>query len=358
MIVLILSLLLSLNSNVLEDISKKDIENKLKTLNKIDINSNKVKLSLMGDLEGTSIILKVRDKVSGNKLAVFKPTSGSTNHRAEIAAFNLSRYLGFYIYPPTIKASLNVETLKKVKKIIENKSFKKVYGKHNKAIEAKVKNQKEIIKRINKLIKENKPLEGALKAWIYNLQFSTELGNLNSLKKHQVYKYLSLKGPEIPQKKLIKLKQCSKLFKPYGCIVGYVYIDELAKDLSSMILIDTLLSNRDRFPGGNVHFRAVTDDIKIKEKEKIFMIARLFSLDNGAMLKDVNNLKELKYNISRFNKSHIEKLKKLKLKKDKKIKEILYINDEELKIFKKNLESTLSYIDKLKEKYKDKIYFL
>jgi hypothetical protein len=358
MIALIFSLLISLNSNVLENISKKDIEKKLKALKKIDINSDKVNFSLMGDLEGTSIILKVRDRVSGNKLAVFKPASGSTNYRAEIAAFRLSKYLDFYVYPPSIKASLNVETLKKVKNIIENKKFKKVYGKHNKAIEAKIKNQKEILKKINELIKNKKPLVGALKTWIYNLQFCTELGTLKALKKHKVYKYLSLKGPKIPKKEIIKLKQCSKLFKPHGCVIGYVYLDELAKDLSSIILLDAILSNRDRFPGGNVHFRSVTKDVKIKEKEKIFPIARLFSLDNGAMLKNVSNLKNLKYNVSRFNKNHIEKLKELKTKEDKEIKKILFINDEELKIFKKNLENTISYIKELNKKYKNKIYFL
>ncbi len=55
-----------------------------------------------------------------------------------------------------------------------------------------------------------------------------------------------------------------------GEAIGTGDFMETAKDFSNMMLIDVLISNKDRFPGGNIAVRQVGDEWK------------LFSLDNGA----------------------------------------------------------------------------
>jgi virulence-associated protein VapD len=356
MILLILSLLINLYP--IEKISQKDIEEKIKKLESIDINSDEYLLSLMDDLEGTSIIIKIKDK-NKNNIAVFKTNTGSTNYRGEFASFKLANLVGFNIYSPTIISYLNSNSLKKIKDILESTKFEKFYGeKHKLHMKRKEENRKIFIQELNNYIEKDEKLYGALKSWLNNISFYVPLGSYKAFKKHEAYKYLSLKAPQPPRKK-INLKQCTKLFEPYACTTGTLYLDDLAKDLSSMLVMDEVLSNRDRFPGGNIHFRSLTEDIIKKENKDIeYPVARILSLDNGAVLGNESDLKILKENVSRFNKNHILKLRDILNNKDlENQQKELYLNDEEFKIFRTNLKKTLEYIDSLEQKYKEKIWF-
>ena len=292
-----------------------------------DINSSDVTLSLMGNLEGRSIIVKVKD-LQGNKLGVFKPTSGSTLYRGEYASYMLGVITGVKeLYPETSIECMDVAAQKKVRKLVADAQFSTI---------VKEENRLTILQEITRNIEKKETLCGAYKPWINNMQFYYEMGTLDNLKKHSVFKYMKAKGPMPPHKKFL-IKQCTQLVEPKGCLEGNGYIDQMANDMSTIMLLDAVMDNRDRFPGGNLHFIVTNKQ------------ARLFSLDNGAVLKpeDKTGLDILKKSgVSRFNKKVVQKLKELKNTSKQEVIDKLKLSPEEYEIFKSNLDATLEYVEK------------
>jgi len=295
------------------------------------INSSDVSLSLMGDLDGRSIIIKVKDQ-QGNKLGVFKPTSGSTLYRGEYASYMLSVIVGEKeLYSETAIECMSVDTQKKVRKLIADAQFSTI---------VKEENRLTILQEITRNIEKKEELCGSYKPWINNMQFYYDMGTLSNLKKHSVFKYMLASGPQPKHTKFI-IKQCTQLVEPKGCLQGTGYVDEMAKDMSTIMLLDAVMDNRDRFPGGNVHFVVNNGQ------------ARLFSLDNGAVLKpeDTTGLDTLKkIGTLKFKKSVAQKLKVLKEMNKEQAKAQLKLSPEEYEIFSSNLEKTLEYVQK-------KLYF-
>ena len=205
-----------------------------------------------------------------------------------------------------------------------------------------------MLQEVTRNIEKKEPLCGAYKPWINDMQFYYDMGTLENLRKHSVFKYMQATGPQPKHKKFL-IKQCTQLVEPKGCLQGDGYIDEMAKDMSSIMLIDAAMGDRDRFPGGNVHFRVINGH------------ARLFSLDNGAVLKpqDSTGLDTLKRSgVSRFQKSVVIKLQEFNTASKQEIMDKLKITPEEYEIFKSDLEQTLAYIKTLEAKYKKNLYFL
>ncbi len=325
-----------------------------------DINSNDVEIKLMGDLEGRSMIFKIKDE-NGKNIAVFKPTSGSTFYRGEYASYKLAKLVGLGdIYSTTELSYMTPKTQKKVLAIVENIKFNKDYGQErNKDIKQKEENRKIIVEELKRNIETKKNLDGALKSWVDNLMFYYSLGNKDGFKKSKIYQYLKATGPQAPHTAFI-LSQCTQLFEPKGCVDGWAYKDEVAKDISSIVLLDAVIGNSDRFSGGNLHFTSIDGDIETKKGLRIFKKARLFSLDNGAVLRPndrtgLNTLKELK--VTRFIKEHVQELQKIKEMDDTTLRKELGLGPEEFMIFRKNLVLVLSYIEELQEKHKEKIWF-
>ncbi len=223
----------------------------------------------------------------------------------------------------------------------------------------KEENRKVIIEEIKRNVETEKNIDGVLKPWVDNLMFYKPLGSKKGFKLSRIYQYLKAPGPQPPHSAFI-LSQCTEIFEPKGCVDGWTYKDQVAQDISSILVLDAVLGNSDRFAGGNLHFTSVDGDIEVKKGLRIFKNARLFSLDNGAVLRPndrtgLDTLKEL--GVTRFVKTHIEKLQTLKETDDAKLRKDLGIGPEEFEIFKTNLALTLVYIDELKTKYKEKVWF-
>ena len=323
----------------------------------VDVNSKNVDLKLMGDLEGRSIIFKIKDK-DGKNLAVFKPTSGSTLYRGEYASYELAKLVGAAdIYSKTEISYMTIKTQKKALTLVESIKFSIKEGPD---LKVKEENRKIIVDELKRNIETGKDLQGALKAWIDNLMFHKPLGSKKGLKVSRIYQYLKATGPQPPHSPFI-LSQCTELFEPKGCVDGWSYKDQVARDLSTIMVLDSVIGNSDRFAGGNLHFTSIDGEVETKKGLKIFKSARLFSLDNGAVLRPndrtgFNTLKEL--GLTRFVKEHIEKLEGLKDIDDKDLRKDLGLSPEEFEIFKANLTLTLNYIKELKAKYKEKIWFV
>jgi len=319
--------------------------------NIVDINSTDLSFSLMGNLEGRSIIVKVKDK-DGKKLGVFKPNSGSTMYRGEYASYRLGVMTGAGdLYPPTEVECMNTETQKKIRPFLAKTNFSTIIKEENRLA---------LLQEIDRNLQKKEPLCGAFKTWINDLQFYYDMGTIANLKNHSVYKYMRATGPQPPHKK-VEIKQCTELLEPKGCYIGIGYADEMAKDMSSIMLIDAVMGDSDRFPGGNVHFRSVDGNVVNNGKTFMFGHSRLFSLDNGATLKplDTAGLDNLKRSrVSRFSKIAVAKLRELKKKSKDEIISELKITPEEYDILKTNLDKTIAYVDGLGVKYKKRLYFL
>lgn len=315
------------------------------------LNSGQVSLSLMGDLEGRSMILKIKDK-DGNKIGVFKPSSGSTLCRGEYATSKLAQMIGLDLYPQTSLEYLDTKTQKKLISLLEKTNFKNIS-------ERKEENRQILIEELKRNIQTNTKLEGVYKPWYTNFQFYKPLGTKIGLSSHKIYKYLHADQPQPKHKKFV-MEQCTQMLEPKGCTIGYTYLDDLSKDFSSMLLIDAVMGNNDRFPGGNVHFRAVSDEVIQRPGKLILKKAQLFSLDNGAVLKPtdktaLNILKEFK--ISRFVKAHVEKLYEINNMDNSILRKELSLSPEEFEIFKQNLKDLIQYLEETKKLYKQKIWF-
>lgn len=355
---IILFIVINFFSYNFEAESKKNLENNLNIINNFEINDSSNILSLLNDLEGTSIIIKVKNKDNKN-IGVFKTNSGNNLAQGEYAMFKLAYLINFNIYPASKLTSLNITSLKKVKTLLENIKFDKFYGnKHINHMKAKENNRLTMIKYIENLIQENKNLDGVFKAWVNNLQFYLGLGTLDNFKKHRIYKYLKHNSKLLPEEPFI-IEQCTKLLKPIGCTYGNTNFKQLAYDMSSILVLDSILGNRDRFPGGNLHFYAIDDLLDTKENNtRTYLNSRLFSLDNGAVLKNsaYSNTKLLEQlSISKFVKHHIDSLKELR--KNENLKELLKLDDTYFNILINNYDNTLNYIKILQQKYGNKIWF-
>lgn len=351
---------LNIYASDLEDSSRKFVKEELKKIDEVDLNNGELIFDLMGDLEGRSIILKIKDK-NKKTIGVFKPSSGSTLHRGEYASFKLASAIDFNAYSPAALRSIDPKNQNRIIELLKGIVFNKDHGKQfKKDIATKERNRKIILEELKQNIKSEQSLDGVYKTWIKNISFYMPLGTIKGLKKHPIYKYLNYKSAKATHEKII-IKQCTKIFKPIGCTNGFAYLDELAKDMSSIVVLDSVMGNADRFPGGNLHFRALNDkNVEIKPEERDFNQIRLLSLDNGAVLKPndktgLNTLKGLK--ISKFVKEHIEKLKDLQKINDSELRKDLGLSPEEFVVLQSNLKDTLEYINSLEKKHGSKIWF-
>jgi hypothetical protein len=97
---------------------------------------------------------------------------------------------------------------------------------------------------------------------------------------------------------------------------GNTTLPAAARDFSSMMVVDTLIGNEDRFPGGNTFFRSVTTTHHEDGNTVNFDQARLYSLDNEAAFKgrgpaSTFSAKDLKDRVFRFERQLIDKLRTL-----------------------------------------------
>ena len=334
----------------------------LTKFNKINLSSKDYYFKLLGDLEGTSMILKIKD-TNKETIAVFKPSSGSTNHRGEYASYKLGKILGLEVYPQVKIATIPFTRLTEIKEILKKIKFKKFHGKkHVSHMKRKEENRKKMLKHLNSLIKKKQGLEGALKLWVKKLMFSEQVGTLKSFVKHPIYFQLAtfMKQKDINAKKnYVSFRQYTKIFKPEGTYYWFSNFQKLTKNFSTMLLIDAILGNRDRFPGGNVHFAPLRLNLVKEDGNKInFNEASLISIDNGAVLQEKNEalvlLKKLK--IKRFSKHVVKKLTYFFKQDSTKIQKILQLNKKETSLVISNAKKVLRYIETLNKRYSNKIY--
>ncbi|MFC1679594.1 hypothetical protein ACFL2T_05230 [Elusimicrobiota bacterium] len=334
-------------------------------LEDFDINDPANGLSLMGDLEGSSMIIKVKDP-QGEKIGVFKPTSGNTSHISEIVSYQLCRRLKLPVCAPAVLKTLERDTLDKFAALLEKRRFESPEGsRHAGHYEMKERYRKAMVDKL----RQADSLEGVLKTWISPLVLYESLGTVETVKKHPLYPFLRHDGP-LPGEEVLELRQCTRIYKPAGCYHARVYLDELLEQFTGMLIVDAVIGNTDRFAGGNVHLFSL-EARYIKEKKRSYRLpsASLLMLDNGAGLmrypRGGLDLIKKHLEITRFFPKHYDAL--LMLERDLRDdragvrRELGLVERYEhggrtfypAKIFRKNLRRLIRYLDSLEKAHSD-----
>ena len=340
-----------------------------KLLLQFDINDPGNKLSLLDDLEGTSMILKVKNP-AGRTIGVFKPTSGNTSHVSEIVAYRLCRRLKLPVCAPTIHKTLSLETIDRFTELMEQHEFKSEKGSRHKGhYLAKERFRKALLEKLD----ATQSLPGAFKSWISPLILYEGLGRISSARKHPVHEFLSYDGP-IVSDEAFELSQCTQIYKPHGCYRAEIKLRALAEQFTGVLVVDALIGNNDRFSGGNMHLFSL-EGRYVQESEGRYLLPSpsLLMLDNGSgfMRNPQGGLNVLtrKLKITRFARRQFDGLFQLwnDFRHDRKrvMAELGLIDSYEhagktfkpADVFEKNLERLTLYLHKISSEYGEASWF-
>jgi hypothetical protein len=205
--------------------------------------------------QGTTVLnFKVKNTATGKNVANLKCTEGNTYAPAAVAVYRLGRATGFNIYPVAVTA------------------------------------------RAEQLPAQYRGQQCVLKEW------SGNFGQFNWNRDHLASSAADYRGDTARILKCDPLRGDNEVrIAPqtsYGSFVGkpddgaFTYVmnstmRNFARDFGNMMLIDAVLGNDDRFPGGNIHLRATEGTVEFDARSRTVELngGRLFSLDNEASMK-------------------------------------------------------------------------
>lgn len=218
-------------------------------------------------------------------VANLKCTGGNTDHHGAVIAYRLGRELGFNIYPVAV------------------------------------------YRQVNRYIDGHKVAEQcALKEWtsVFTQYYWTRDTFLrtDSPDKNRMVSALRCEHPKPRESDGFRYyarsayghpKIAGKGRTPYQ---GETTLLSASRDFSTMMVVDAVIGNEDRFPGGNTFFRSVTTSFSEREGRITFDRPRLYSLDNEAAFKGMNPLgthsaKDLKDYVTRFDADVIAQMQRL-----------------------------------------------
>lgn len=337
-------------------------ETEERELLRFDINDPKNILSLMGDLEGTSMMIKVKDP-DGETVGVFKPTSGNTSHISEIVAYRLCRRLDLPVCVPAMHKTIGRATLLRFAALLEKKKFAAPPGsRHAKHYEVKDRFRKRMLRRL----READSMPGAFKSWVSPLILYEGLGRLGSVMEHPLFEYLHHDSPR--PGKMFEMRQCTRIYKPRGCYRAPIPYSELLEQFTGILIVDALIGNNDRFAGGNVHIFSLEGRVIREGKDRYRLPSpSLLMLDNGAGFmrtpSGALNVIRRDLRITRFPRKQYLGLKSLwrdyNADRSRVMRELGLVEEFRhrgrtygpAKVFKRNLRRLIRYLDSLDKEY-------
>ena len=221
----------------------------------------------------------------GTIVADLKCTSGNTDHHGAVVAYRLGRELDFNIYPVAVYRDVN-----------------------RRIGDVKVSQQ------------------CALKEWdsVFTQYYWTRetFTDTDSRAKRELVGALQCEGPKPDQGEGFQFSARSAYGDPKLPGARRVFyrgdtsLLQASRDFSNMMVVDVLIGNEDRFPGGNTFFRSATTSFVQDGDAVVFEDVRLFSLDNEAAFKSrspssTHAARDLKKYVSRFDAEMISKLQRL-----------------------------------------------
>ncbi len=266
--------------------------------------SDEYSIELPPEIQGMTLWLKFRNG-EGKTAAALKFSTMSTWHRAEVFAYQMGKLLGVAeLFPATMVFELGPKGRKKFKERLGKTTYK----------QNKEKARLTFLHRC-----ERGKVQGALKMWVKDFQFTSALGKTDRVKALPLGKYIQHTGGWPEASDWFDVRQQTRYYGPESCRVthytGRMWYPRLSRDFVDMLVVDVLFGNTDRFPGGNVFFRSLTGGRQIDECTFDLGDTVLFSLDNGSGFVQNGNradhwfYRELK--VSRFSRRTYERLKAL-----------------------------------------------
>lgn len=250
-------------------------------LRSLDLDEPDIQFELLGGTTATNWALRRE----GKRIAGLKCTSGNTNHHGAIIAYQLGRELGFSIYPVAVyrdvDRDINGQHITEQCALKEwNTVFTQYYWTLETFTETKSRNKQ----KLAAALRCDSPLPEPSDAFTYSAR--SAYGD-----------------PALPGKKQTTYR-------------GTTSLNAAARDFSNMMVVDTLIGNEDRFPGGNLFFGSQSRTYQVTDGAVVFEAVRLFSLDNeaafmGAKPGSTHAARDLGDHVSRFDTAMMERLKAL-----------------------------------------------
>lgn len=250
-------------------------------LESLDLDDPRVSFRQLGGTTATNWAVRIGDQ----SVADLKCTSGNTDHHGAVIAYRLGRELGFDVYPVAV------------------------------------------YRDIDRTIGDRRIAEQcALKEWatVFTQYYWTRdtFADTDSRDKQKLIAALQCDSPKPATSEPFRYYARSAYGDPglpgvrrvpYS---GDSNLLTAARDFSNMMVIDTLIGNEDRFPGGNMFFRSVDTSHRVVDGAVIFDNVRLFSLDNEAAFKgatpaSTHAAKDLAKYVSRFDAQMIANIREL-----------------------------------------------
>lgn len=281
----------------------------------LDLDGPGTSFDLLGDQEGASIIFRVRNTKTKEKVAVVKLNSRHSQASAEVFAWRLAHYLGFPdIVIPAVPVRLKGGALLKLRRLFMGLSYDDP---------AKEKIRLEIVANLNEASAGNLIFSGVLKPWLTSFMFTEELGTLENLANSPVAEWLKYDGFP-PDAGDYTLRQRTRLYKPKGIHLGTINKKQLTHDLSNIMILDALMGQSDRFAGANLHFwnkGGQRIELAPEGKNPVWDLGRvrLLALDNGLAFRgrngnglfDLQGLAEAGSKVELFEPKTVGQLRKL-----------------------------------------------
>ena len=252
-----------------------------KYLQTLDLNDPELEFKRLGGTTATNWSVKK----DGTVVADLKCTSGNTDHHGAVIAYRLGRELGFDIYPVAVYREVDLDidgfeinqqcALKEWESV-----FTQYYWTRDTFTETDSRHKRNLVDALR--CENPKPQRDA------PFQFSAK----------SAYGDPTFQGVRRV---------------PYH---GDTNLLEASRDFSNMMVVDTLIGNEDRFPGGNTFFRSVTTSYTGDRNGVTFENVRLYSLDNEAAFKaqsagSTHSARDLKKHVWRFDRDMMAGLQRL-----------------------------------------------
>ena len=340
----------------------------------IDLEGDGTLFRAMGEMEGTSMIIKVKRADTEENIAVIKTSSSNTRTWAEVYAHRLSTHLGFGdLVPDVAHVELGAGALEKIAGVLEAARF---------SDDGKERRRQRVLREVRTAMHEGTVFVGAMKPWLGAFMFHSGLGQRDSLAEHPVMRTLRASAAQ-PEPEAVELRQFTRLYEPRGTYTGELTMQQLASDLSSLMLMDALMAQNDRFPGANLHFISTAgerEEVGERRGYPIFSLGavRLLALDNGAAMRsehgsglaDLSGATVRGTRVERFERTSVERLRALSRRWTGRGCESLPFDDEVAAIdayfgldaergaiARSLVDRVLDYIDALEQRHGDAVFF-
>jgi hypothetical protein len=280
-------------------LSNRDLPRIEAFLNNFDIDSDELSFKQLGGTTPTNWMVIKNDRPVAN----LKCTRKNTFHKGAIVAYELGKILGFNIFPVariinvnrTIKYSYKTDEGVKKTTTIDldeecvlkewSEKFAPYYWKEEEGVST-----------------FSNP-SSSKRLLVNQLSCSNELlSDIN----HKFYS-LSVRGnPDADQ-----IESSTEKVKYFG----ESPLLNVSQDFSNLMVIDVLIGQDDRFPGGNLHFRSLSGEYSVTTDKTVhFDSPQLFSLDNESSLRGKPSKAQTHFEnfISRFDESMIQKIRDLR----------------------------------------------